>query len=92
MLSPEIAAEVRNLNPRLFEGLQTAAFDEVFAVAKERHYPANSVMTHEGHPANYLFLILSGRARFFSITPDGNKVVVSWLPPGDIFGGAVAAS
>jgi CRP/FNR family transcriptional regulator, nitrogen oxide reductase regulator len=92
MPSSEIAEEVRSLNPRWLEGLPPEALQEILEAAKLRAYPANSVVTHEGHPADYLFLIVSGRGRFFSITPEGQKTVVSWLPPGHIFGGAAVLS
>jgi CRP-like cAMP-binding protein len=92
MPSAEIAAEVRDLNPRFLEGLQPSVVDEILEAAKQRLYPANSVVTHEGDPAGYLCLILSGRARHFSITPDGQKIVVSWMAPGHIFGGAAVLS
>lgn len=45
-------------------------------------------MTQEGAPATELFLITKGRARHFSTTPDGQKILLLWLPTGDIVGGA----
>jgi CRP-like cAMP-binding protein len=35
-----------------------------------------------------LFLLVSGAARYFFITPDGRKVYLFWLMPGEVFGGA----
>jgi CRP-like cAMP-binding protein len=31
--------------------------------------------------------LTKGRARFFSITEEGQKLILLWLPPGEIFGG-----
>ena len=47
---------------------------------------------NQGHPADYLFLLTSGRARYFYVTPDGRKTILFWLPPGEIFGGAALLS
>jgi CRP-like cAMP-binding protein len=35
-----------------------------------------------------LFLLIKGGARYFFITPEGRKVYLLWLVPGEIFGGA----
>jgi CRP-like cAMP-binding protein len=45
-------------------------------------------MANQGHPADHLFLLVSGRARHFYTTQDGKKVILQWLPPGEIFGSA----
>ena len=45
-------------------------------------------MVNQGHPADQLFLELSGRARHFYTTQDGKKVILLWLRPGEIFGHA----
>jgi CRP/FNR family transcriptional regulator, nitrogen oxide reductase regulator len=52
-----------------------------------REFPANSVVTNEGDTADHLFLLVKGRARFFSITEAGKKLILLWLTPGEIFGG-----
>lgn len=64
----------------------------VLAAASLRRFVANSVVTHQGTPANRLFLLTKGRARYFFITPDGRKVLLFWLVPGDTFGGAALLS
>jgi hypothetical protein len=43
------------------------------------------VMAHEGYPAKYLFLMIRGRARGFTMTSQGEKIPVLWFPPGEIF-------
>ncbi len=37
-------------------------------------------------------LLVSGRARFFILTPDGHKIVLMWLPVGEVIGGAALQS
>jgi CRP/FNR family transcriptional regulator, nitrogen oxide reductase regulator len=88
MPAPGIAALPSGLKSRFLEGLATRDLEIVRAVATERRYIADSVITNQGNPADHLFLLISGRARHFVVTPDGHKTLLHWLTPGDIFGGA----
>jgi CRP-like cAMP-binding protein len=85
-LAIAVAAELR---PRFLDGLAPQAIKTVLAAATERRYFTNSVITNHGNPAEHLFLLTKGRARYFYITPDGKKLLLQWLVPGDIFGGMV---
>jgi len=73
---------------RFLQGLTRADIDFVMACAKTRHLPANFIVTNQGDPADYFFLLAKGCARYFSITEEGDKVLLFWFVPGDIFGGA----
>jgi CRP-like cAMP-binding protein len=88
----QIAAAINELKPRFLEGLAPPEVKAVLAAAKLRRYQANSVVTNHDHPAEHLFLLLTGRARYFYITPDGQKTLLLWLPPGEIFGVAAFLS
>jgi CRP-like cAMP-binding protein len=44
-------------------------------------------MTSEGDRAEHLFLMLDWGARYFTMSPKGEKVVVRWLSPGEVVGG-----
>lgn len=92
MTPSEVAAAVSELKPRFLDGLAPPEVKAVLATAKLRRYLANSVVTNQGHPADHLFLLVSGRARFFYITPDGQKTLLLWLPPGETFGDAAFLS
>jgi CRP-like cAMP-binding protein len=59
----------------------------VVAASTQRHYPAKSVITNQGDPADYFFLLKKGCARYFSITEEGQKVLLLWFSPGEVFGG-----
>jgi CRP/FNR family transcriptional regulator, nitrogen oxide reductase regulator len=83
---------VRALKPRFFEGLTSSEVASIVAPATKRRFLANSVMAHEGDPADHLFLMIHGRARGFCMTPQGEKVPVFWFPPGEVFGGAAFLS
>jgi len=77
-----------NIEPRFFDGLTSAEIKMIVSAAKPRRYLANSVIVNQGHTSDYFFLLTGGRARYFYLTPDGRKVILLWLPPGEVFGAA----
>jgi CRP-like cAMP-binding protein len=87
MSSLALASVGASLESRLFEGLARRDVSVILEAAQRRHFLAGSVVVNQGHPANHLFLIARGRARFFFDTPEGRKVSLLWLTPGEIFGG-----
>jgi CRP/FNR family transcriptional regulator, nitrogen oxide reductase regulator len=91
MAAPALPA-FRTLEPRFLKGLAPLERETILSAAKQRRYLANSVMVNQGHPADQFFLLTTGRARYFYITPDGGKVILLWIPPGEIFGGAALLS
>ena len=91
MAAPAIILS-REIRPRFLGGLAQEEINTIVSAAKQRRYLANSVIVNQGHPADYLFLLTSGRARYFYVTPDGRKTILFWLPPGEIFGGAALLS
>jgi CRP/FNR family transcriptional regulator, nitrogen oxide reductase regulator len=80
------AAEL--LSSVFLEGLTKAEVHSVLAAASLRRYPANSVVAYQDDPADYFFLLRTGCARTFYITQQGRKVLLRWLLPGEILGGA----
>jgi CRP-like cAMP-binding protein len=50
------------------------------------------VIVHEGDPAERFFLLTSGQGRHFIVTDTGRKIILLWLTPGQIFGGAAIVS
>jgi CRP/FNR family transcriptional regulator, nitrogen oxide reductase regulator len=73
---------------RLLEGLSESDQNTILAAASYRRFSGHSVVASEGEPADQLFLVIRGSARYFVITPQGRKVYLLWLVPGEIFGGA----
>lgn len=49
-------------------------------------------MTYQGEHAKRLLLLWKGRARYFYETPNDKKLILKWITPGDIFGGAALVS
>lgn len=92
MTPAQIAATVEELKPRFLKGLTSAEMKAVLSAGTVKRFQANAIVTHEGSTASQIFLLLSGRARYFTMTPDGQKVLLMWLPPGEAFGGAAFLS
>ena len=92
MSASGIAAVPSGAKSRLLEGFAQRDLQTIRAAARERRYRARSVITNQGNSAEHLFLLTSGHARYFYLTPDGQKTLLLWLTPGDILGGAVFLS
>jgi CRP-like cAMP-binding protein len=83
-----IATVPAGLKLRFFDGLAPRELEIVRAAATERRFLASSVITNQGNPADNLSLLTAGRARYFFLTPGGQKILLLWLTPGEIIGGA----
>jgi len=92
MIASDVADALRDLKPRFLEGLAPPEVKTIVAAATQRRFLANSVITNQGDPAQHLFLLLQGRARYFYITNQGQKIILWWLRAGEIFGGAALVS
>src|SRR6201981_1127179 len=86
------AIATANLKSRFLEGLSPLDLNVILAAAKQRHFASNSVVVNQGNPADHLFLLTKGRARFFFNTQEGKKVILFWLIPGEVFGGSALLS
>jgi CRP/FNR family transcriptional regulator, nitrogen oxide reductase regulator len=62
--------------------------ESLLAIATNWTFPVNAVIVNQGEPADRLFLLLKGSGRYFIYTPEGQKLLLIWVPPGDIFGGS----
>jgi CRP-like cAMP-binding protein len=76
----------RELKCALLEGLSRGDHDAVMEAASLRRVPAKNQITKQGFPANRLFLLVKGCARYYYTTPDGGKLLLRWIEPGEILG------
>ena len=77
---------------RFLKGFDPQSLKEILAAARPRRVPARSVVVQQEHPADELFLLTKGHARYFFITAKGRKIVLAWLLQGDVFGAAALLS
>lgn len=92
MTGPQLAALRPQVKSPFLDGLAPRELDEVLAAGRECRFLAGTVLASQGTPANSLLLLVNGRARFFVLTPDGHKIVLMWLPVGEVIGGAALQS
>ena len=85
---PKLLNALRNLRSRFLAGLSSDEVKTVISAARLRRYLANSVIVNQEEPADHLFFLISGRARYFYITPDGRKTILWRITPGEMFGGS----
>ena len=86
------AAPAKHPKAKFLDGLPRQVRNSVLAAATHRRLCARSVVINQSDPADYLFLLLEGCARHFFMTPQGEKLLLFWLSPGDIFGGRALLS
>lgn len=78
----------RGPKSQLLDGLSPRELETVLAAATRRRFTAGTVISTQGMLADRLYLLVKGCARFFYNTPDGVKILLIWMRPGDAFGGA----
>lgn len=89
--SPAPAAYA-NLKARFLEGLAPRDLRAILGAARQRRFFAHSVVINQEDQARSLYLLAEGRARYFYITPEGQKLLLPWILPGEIFGAAALLS
>jgi CRP-like cAMP-binding protein len=66
--------------------LEQPAMHAILAAAQTRRISAKHNITTKGDRATHLFLVQSGRARFYRLTKQGGLVLLASLVPGDVIG------
>ena len=90
MLVPVSAPSLAELaaGSLLLEGLRPAEIDNIVAAATRRHVRAQAVITRQGTSADHLYMLVKGRAHYFIDTKKGQKLLMMWVVPGGLIGGA----
>lgn len=68
------------------QGLTKSEIEIVVAGAIQRKYSRGGAVYREGEAADQFFMLLSGRARYFTLTEDGRRVILRWILPNQVFG------
>jgi len=87
---PQSQAQILVPAPKndFFAGLDDSDRQFIFAAGKYRKIPAHSVVTAHGSFADHLYYLISGSMRMFYTTADGRKILLLWVVPGELLGGA----
>lgn len=71
---------------RLFEQLPGEDLAFLESRARVRKFPRNSSVYFPSDAAESVFVLVEGRIRLYSITPDGKQAVLAIVEPGELFG------
>ncbi len=71
---------------RLFELLPAADISYLESRARVKAFPGNSSVYFPGDAAESVFVLVEGRIRLYSITPDGKQAILAIIEPGELFG------
>jgi len=80
------AALPRGFHSSLLQGLKPSEMGAVLALARQQRISLNEVLQNEGDTPIHLSLMVRGFAGFYKSTPDGRKLFLRWIAPGDAFG------
>ena len=80
------SASIAALSSSFLVGLERPAAHAILAAAQIQRISAKNNISTEGCRATRLFLVQSGRARFYHLTKHGELVLLAWLVPGDVIG------
>jgi CRP/FNR family transcriptional regulator, nitrogen oxide reductase regulator len=58
----------------------------ILGAAEYRTLPGKDTVIEIGAKAMHLFLLASGKARYYRVTEQGKELLLRWLVPGDVFG------
>lgn len=84
----KLSAVNERVESRFLDGLSPVQVKSVLAAACRRRFLSGSVIVNQEDSADRFFLLAEGRARYFFVTPEGQKIILFWLTQGEIFGGA----
>jgi CRP-like cAMP-binding protein len=74
------------LKTNFLADLDQRAVDKILSTASRQQSPARQQLLSAGQPATHLFMLRSGRVRYYKITKSGNEIVLHMLGNGDVFG------
>jgi CRP-like cAMP-binding protein len=74
------------LKTNFLADLDQRAVDKILSAAARQQSPARHQLLSAGQPATHLFMLRSGRVRYYKITKSGDEIVLHMLGNGDVFG------
>ena len=78
------------MNPSNLDGfgatLTPEELDDLIARGARRHFRRSAFLLTEGEASDHVAVVLAGRVKVSSLTPDGREVVIAVRGPGDLLG------
>lgn len=71
---------------RLFEQLSEADLRFLEQRSRVREFPGNSSVYFPREAADTVLVLVEGRIRLYSVTPDGKQAILALIEPGELFG------
>jgi CRP/FNR family transcriptional regulator, nitrogen oxide reductase regulator len=72
--------------PPFFEAISKDATAGILSQARSQRFDLGCTIITGGDIATHLFLVSSGKIKYYRLTSSGEEVVLHWLTPGDVFG------
>ncbi len=70
----------------VFAGLDDRALDDVLRAAERRRIAKDDTVFRQDEEARAFYVLVGGRLRVTQVTPEGQRVVVRFIGPGEMFG------
>lgn len=71
---------------RFFETIDKDAVATIVLQARSQRFDHGCTIITGGDVATHLFLVSSGKVKYYRLTSSGEEVLLNWLTPGDVFG------
>jgi CRP-like cAMP-binding protein len=75
-----------SLKTHFLADLDQRAVNTILSAAARQQFPARQQLLSAGQPATRLFMLRSGRVRYYKTTKSGDEIVLYMLAKGDVFG------
>jgi CRP/FNR family transcriptional regulator len=70
----------------LFAGMPDEQLQTLAGALKRRSYRRGAQILHQGDPGDSLFIVVAGRVRIYTLSPEGHELSVWICDEGDFFG------
>lgn len=70
----------------LFQDVAPAALERIVRLAHQKRVATGALFVREGEAAEEFFILTEGRVAISQITPDGHRILLRLVAPGEAFG------
>jgi len=70
----------------LFQGLSEKEIGAILEAGQSLRISEGNFLFYQGDPAEYLFVLMTGRMKLGQTTPDGQEIILNMIGPWEMFG------